>query len=152
MGPYDVPDFDAIADALAARFAPGQLTAPTGYLTIRVATAKTPNQLPPLPCVLVFPDSGTFTTGNGTRLGNHSFLVRFYYNQIGDMARDVEACRDWLTVLADQLRTSVQLGGTVSYCRLDTWKIGQLSYGGVDYSGIEFGVAIETAEGWAATA
>jgi hypothetical protein len=147
-----VPDFDAIADALAARFAPGQLTAPTGYLTIRVATAKTPNQLPPLPCVLVFPDAGTFETGNGTRIGHHTFLVRFYYSQIGDFARDVEACRDWLTVLADQLRASVQLSGTVTRASLDSWKIGQFGYGGNEYSGIEFGIGIVTTEGWAAVA
>ena len=145
-----MPDFDAIADALAARFAAGQLTAPTGYLTIRVATAKTPNQLPPLPCVLVFPDAGEFETANGTRLGTHTFLVRFYYNQIGDMARDVEACRDWLTVLVDQLRTSVELGGTVVYARLDKWRIGQMSYAGADYSGVEMTVTIATSEGWAA--
>ena len=147
-----MPDFDAIADALAARFAPAQVTAPTGYLTIRVATAKTPNHLPPLPCVLVFPDAGTFRTGNGTRIGDATFLVRFYYSQIGDLARDVAACRAWLTVLADQLKVSVQLGGTVTTARVDTWKIGQMSYAGLDYSGIEFGVTIVTTEGWAAFA
>jgi hypothetical protein len=147
-----MPDFDAISAALAARYAAGAMTAPTGYDPIRVATADLPGQMTPLPTVLVFPDHGDFRAGNGTRLGGHDFLVRFYYSQIGDITRDMVALRKWLTVLADQHRDAVQLGGLVTLVTTMSWRIGQMAYAGMDYSGIEFGVHVVTDEGWAATA
>jgi hypothetical protein len=148
-----MPDFDAIAVALAARYAPAQVTPPTGgYDNIRLSTADLPGQMTPLPTVLIFPDNGDFQTGNGTRTGGQEWLVRFYYNQIGDITRDMVALRKWLTVLVDQLRISAQLGGIVTVARVMTWKIGQMAYAGADYSGIELGVHIVADEPWAAVA
>lgn len=145
-------DWAAIAAAVATRYTAAQMTAPTGYRAIRTSTHKLPNQMPPLPCVLVFPDSGDFRVGNGTRLGAHRFIVRFYYDQTGDLPRATEALLAWLTVLADQHKAGVQLGGLVDTVSTIEWKIGALSYAGVDYVGIEFGLEIVTSEAWAATA
>lgn len=147
-----MPDFDAVAIAVAARYSAAQLTAPTGYTTIRVATADLPGQMVPLPAVIVFTDNGSFDAGNGTRLGVHDFIVRFYYSQIGDPTRDEVALRKWLSVLVDQHKTSVQLGGTVVSSRTMTWKIGQMNYAGIEYSGIELSVRVVTSESWLASA
>lgn len=145
-------DFGAIASALAARFAAGAMTAPTGYRAIRMATHQLPNQMPPLPCVLVFPDSGEWRTGMGTRQGGHGFTVRFYYDQVGDLTRAQTGLLAWLSVLADQLKGAVQLGGTVTRASIDSWSMGTMTYGGVDYTGIEFKVHVVTDEAWSATA
>lgn len=147
-----MPDFDAIAIAIAARYDASQMTAPVGYTAIRSATANPPNAMPALPAVIVFQDNGSFDSGNGTRFGTAEYLVRFYFNQIGDLARDEVALRKWLTVLADQHRTSVQLGGLVVTIKTNSWRPGMLHYAGVDYSGIEFGVSVQTSEGWTVSA
>lgn len=142
----------AVAAALAGRFAPGTMTAPTGYDAVRSSTSRLPNQLSPTPCVLIFPDSGEFDTGNGTRLGVQKWLVRFYYDQTGDLERGTAALLAWLDVLTDQLRDSVQLGGIVTRATVDGWKSGTLTYAGVDYFGIELAVTTVTTQGWAAVA
>lgn len=128
------------------------MTAPAGYSAIRLSTAEAPNQLPPLPCVLVFADNGTFDSGNGTRLGVHDFIVRFYLSQSIDLPREMVGLQKWATVLFDQHLTSVQLGGTVVSTSLQTYRLGELTYAGDNYAGIEFGVRCVTSEGWAAVA
>lgn len=146
-------DIDAVATAIAGRFLPAQVTAPAGgYQNIRFSLADLPNELPPLPCVLVFPDSGEFQTGNGTRLGTHDFLVRFYYNQTIDLTRDMNALRKWTTILTDQLKVSAQLTGIVDRATVDGYQIGLLTYGGVTVSGVELRVHIVKSEAWAAVA
>jgi hypothetical protein len=140
------------AVALAARFSRSAMTAPTGFDAIRVATSRLPNQMYPTPCVLVFPDSGEFDTGNGTRMGVQKWLVRFYYDQTGDLERGSAALLAWLDVLTDQLRDSVQLGGIVTRATVDSWRSGTLTYANVDYFGIELAVTTVTTQGWAAVA
>ncbi len=145
-------DFDAIGTALAARFAPAQVTPPATYTNVRSATADIPNQLSALPCVVVFPESGEFRTGNGSRLGDHDFLVRFYYASTLDLTRDANALRKWATVLVDQLRLSVQLGGAVDRATVDAWTMGLQTYAGTTYSGIELRVHVVKSEAWVAVA
>jgi hypothetical protein len=149
-----MPDFDAINTALVARFSAAQVTAPAGgYDTIRTATGDLPGQMTPLPTVLVFPVSGTYDQkAAGKRDSTNMFTVRFYYNQTGDAERDFVALRKWLDVLSDQLRASVQLGGLtwssgtrqgeVTRAKVDSWKIGTLTYANVQYSGIELEVSV----------
>ena len=149
-----MPDFDAINTALVARFSAAQVTAPAGgYDTIRVATGDLPGQMTPLPTVLVFPTSGIYDQkAAGKRDSTNMFTVRFYYNQTGDAERDFMALRKWLDVLSDQLRASVQLGGLtwtsgvrqgeVTRAKVDSAKVGILTYAGLQYSGIEFNVSV----------
>lgn len=144
--------FAQIAAAIAGRFAPGVVTPPTGYRNIRVSTHALPNQLPPTPCVLVFPENGTFTTGNGTRSGTQSWRVRFYFDQAQDLTRQSVALLDWLEVLTGQLRTTVTLGSTVDTARVDGWSTGLLTYADQPYAGIELTVTTVSSEGWSATA
>jgi hypothetical protein len=147
-----MPDLYAIANALAARYASGVVTPPAGYQNIRKATAAPPQAMTTRPAVIVFPDTGEFSYFAGKRDSGHDFIVRFYFNEAGDLARDQVALLKWATVLVDQLRLSTQLGGTVTVARCDTWKIGYLTYGGKDYSGVELGVHVVVNEAWAAVA
>lgn len=146
-------DFDSITVALAARFAPGLVTPPVGYTNVRVSTGNLPQKITVLPAVLVFPVNGVFETSGGDRQGLHEFAVRFYYSMGLDIARDMVALRKWLTVLSDQLRGAVQLGGTaaVDYARVDAWTIGKMAYANDEFNGIELTVHIHTSIGWAAT-
>lgn len=148
-------DYNAIAVALAARFAPAQVTAPATLHNIRLSTADIPNQLPgALPVVLVFPVEGTIETGGGTSLDSSTWFVRFYYAQTGDLKRDSVALRKWLTVLVGQLRTSVQLGGLtgVKTVKVSGWRLVILEYQGQFYSGIELTVDVRAEKTWLAVA
>lgn len=148
-----MPDFDAMGVALAARFTSAVVTAPAGgYQAIRLSTNYLPNQMPPLPCVLVFPDQGDFVTGNGKRESGSEWLVRFYFAQTGTLEKNYKALQKWLTVLVDATKGAVQLGGIVELALITGFKIGTFSYGGNDYDGIELSVHIETHESWLATA
>lgn len=149
-----MPDFEAINAALVTRFSAAQMAAPAGgYDPVRVATGDLPGQMTPLPTVLVFPDSGTFDQrAAGKRDSVNMFTVRFYYNQTGDAERDFPGLRAWLGILSDQLRASIQLGGLtwtsgvrqgeVTRAMVTGWKIGVLTYAGVQYSGIELSVSV----------
>jgi hypothetical protein len=147
--PFGV-NFDAITTAIAARFAAAQVTPPTGLTNVRSSTGDGANNLSALPSVIVTPVSGAFDTGNGTRTAAHEFVVRFYLAQyaLGDVSRDLPRLRQWLTVLVDQLRASVQLGGTVTRAVITSWRLGVLTYAGSDYSGLEIGVRVVTDESW----
>lgn len=146
-------DFAAIAVALAARFAPGTVSPPAGgYRAMRTSTHALPTQLPPMPCTLVFPESGDFATGNGTRTGTQEWTVRFYYDLAGDLTRQSVALLAWLGVLVDQLRAAVSLSGTVTRATVDGWSVGILTYADQQYAGIELRVSTVTTEGWSATA
>ena len=152
-GTGQITGYSAIAQALALRFDAAQMTAPTGYDPVRLSTYQPAEDLPPLPCVLVFaPTEITFTSGNGTRHQGQDWTVRLYYDQAGDLARQAAALLAWLGVFVDQLRDSVQLGGLVTSAVLTRAKSGYLTYAGADYAGIEGTVRITTDEGWSATA
>jgi hypothetical protein len=143
-----MPAFDTITVALAARFGPGTTTPPTGYDPITISTGYLPDQLLPTPCVLVTIDQGTFNHSAGKRDGVGRWIVRFYFNQIGDLERDMAALLAWGTVLVDQLKLAAQLAGIVTQAKVMTWKFGTLPYAGINYSGIELGVDINTNDAW----
>jgi hypothetical protein len=146
-------DFDAQAVALAARFAPAAVTPPAGgYLNIRSSSPYPTAALGPLPCVLVLPDTGDFVSGNGKREGSLDWKVRFYFSQTGTPEKDMKALLKWLTVLVDQLKAAVQLGGTVDLALVMGYMVGKLTFGDQDYSGIELTVHTEVHEAWLATA
>ena len=151
-----MPDFDAIAVALAARFAAAQITPPTGgYVNVRASLPYPPAAMVPLPAVFVVPAEGSFPlAGNGIRRGEHDFTVRFYFAQTGTPEKDIKALLKWLTVLVDQLKASVMLGGLagVGPVQVSDWRIGKLTFGDQDYSGIELSVQVVTNEAWAVTA
>jgi hypothetical protein len=146
-------DLDGIAGAIAARYAAGQLTAPTGYATIRSSTANPPGAIGPTPAVVVSISDGAFPIeNNGTRVGEQRWFVRFYLDQSSDLERAEPALRKWLSVLLYQHQSGIQLGGLVVIVRIESFKVGILPYGGVDYTGIELAVHTATSEAWSPTA
>jgi hypothetical protein len=148
-----VPDFDAINTALVARFAAAAITPPTGYDNVKIATGDLPTGMLPLPAVLVYPpEEGAFRGFPGKRDSTHQIIVRFYYNQTGDLERDSAALRKWLTVLVDQLKLSTQLGGIVTKASIDSYRTGTFVYATLDYTGIELTVSVLVNEAWAAVA
>jgi len=146
-----MPDFDAINTALVARFAASAITPPTGYDNVKIATGDLPTGMLPLPAVLVFPETGSFTYTN-KRDSIHEYVVRFYYNQNGDLERDTAALRKWLTVLVDQLKISTQLGGIVTMATVISYTVGVFDYTPAQYTGIELTVSVLVNEAWAAVA
>lgn len=145
-------DLDAIATALATRFDGPAVTPPAGESDPRSSSANAPNELGALPCVVVFADAGGYRTGNGTRIGVHTFPVRFYLSETMDIERESARLRTWATVLQDQLRTSVTLSGTCDRATVQSYQLGILRYAGRSYAGVELRVEVETTEGWAASA
>jgi len=150
------PDYDAIATALALRFANGVTTpaAPGGEADVRVgsATANIPNAMLPLPAVLVFTESGTFPTqGGGTRIGVSRFRVRFYLVLASDEGRTEARLRKWLTVLVQRCKAATSLSGTVDRAKVAEWRLGVIGFADERYDGIELMVDVTHSEGWAAS-
>lgn len=150
-------DVGAIAEALAARYTAGALPAtPAGADGIRSSSANIPNQLPARPCVLVFPDQGALDAGGGIRIGQLTWFVRLYYDEVGggDLERDSDELRDWLSLFLDQHKAQVHLGlaATVQATRTTGYRLGVLRFAGVDYTGLELRVETITTEPWDATA
>jgi hypothetical protein len=151
-----MPDFDAVAIAIAHRFDPGVATppAPAGEQDIREATANLPDALGPLPAVLVFTESGAFAGSGGggqTRIGVHTFRARLYLELGTDLARDEVRLRKWATVLVDRLKASVELGGVVKRAAVVEWSMGSMTYELDEYSGVEVVIEATTSEAWAAS-
>lgn len=145
-------DVDAMATAIAARYAPGVLTPPAGLVDIRQATADLPGSITKVPVVLVFVEEGAFRVGGGTRLGSHRWIARFYFGVTRNLERELNACRKWLKPLLDAHLVAIQLGGLVEVVRTDSYRIGQMDYAGRTYTGIELGIGLTTSEAWTPTA
>jgi hypothetical protein len=106
-------DYKALADALAARFAPGVVTPPSGYPNIRASTAQAPNAIPATPYVIVWQESGDLTFEPGRLLGEHEMPVVLYLDKAsGDVPRQLAALESWLGVLIGQFQTTNKLGIT----------------------------------------
>lgn len=143
---------DTIAAAIAERYTAANMAAPGGLPPVRGSTADLPNAMGALPRVLVFVDSGTLQAGNGTRLGNHRFLVRFYLARRRDLPRESARIRTWLPTLLGQHQAGVQLGGLVAHVYLERYQAGVLPYAGIDYAGVELAVVAVTSIPWPVTA
>jgi hypothetical protein len=142
-------DMKAIADALAARYAPGVVTPPTGYPNIVAATANPPNALLQTPYVVVWPQSGDLIYNPGQRKGEHEFMVNFYYARSeGDIPRESAALNSWLGVLLDRLHGQMQLGLSTVVMKAMTmsWSIGALTYAGTVFDGITLTDHVWTAD------
>jgi hypothetical protein len=135
-----------IADALAARFAPGLVTPPAGRKNITAATARPPNAIPNTPYVVAWADSGEVTFPPGQMQGEHEFKVTFYYSKSeADIPREYAALLDWVGVLLARLAGQTQLGVTgVKKAIPMRWEIGTAIYAGVTYEAIIITVHVWT--------
>jgi len=130
-------DMLAVADGLAARYA--SLTSGTaipGGTAIRGSTARTPNNIPATPYVVVeLPESEVTVEQQGSRRIEHSFDVYFLHSRAtGDIARDKLAMLVWLGRLIDALHGDMNLSVTgVMKSRLLSWTPEVVTYAGDEY-------------------
>jgi hypothetical protein len=137
-----------IADALAARYAPGLVTPPAGLKNITASTARPPNNIPNTPFVIVWSQEGDLTYLAGQRDSEITLNVCFYYSKAeGDTPREYVALQSWVGVLLDCTHGQMQLGVTgVKKAIPLKWEIGTLIYAGVTYEAITIGVRVWTQE------
>jgi hypothetical protein len=137
-----------IADNLAARYAPGLVTPPTGLKNITAATARPPNNLPNTPFVIAWADSGDVTFTPGMMAGEHEFKVCFYYSKSeADIPREYASLLAWVGVLLARISGQMQLGivGVLKAIPMK-WEIGTLVYAGTTYEAITLTVHVWTQE------
>jgi hypothetical protein len=136
-----------IADALAARYAPGLVTPPTGRKNITAATARPPNAIPNAPFVVAWAESGDVTFPPGQMKGEHEFKVAFYYAKSeGDVAREYAALLDWVGILLVRLAGQTTLGVTgVMKAIPIRWEIGTATYAA---SSVNFDAILITVHVW----
>lgn len=141
----------AIAQALAARFAPGTMTVPTGLVDVVSSTGVLPPAIGATPAVLIFPPEETFSYSPGTRTARQQWRAVFYYAQTGDIGAALTDLYQWRDVLVERLVGNVQLGqsgsGGVAYAALAGARTGRLTYNEAEYVGIEMAISVALAEG-----
>ncbi len=143
-------DVQAIAQALAARFAPANVTPPSGLQNIRVSTEYLPDFIGAPPTVLVFPPEETFAYTPGSRQSVQDWPIRFYEAQVTGPGRTVDRLYRWRSVLIGQLLDQTQLGESadgVAWVGIVAARIGTLTYGDVEFQGIEMVARVRLAEG-----
>lgn len=148
-------DVAAIASALAARFNSSNLTAPSGYSAVALATHQLPNAITTTPTVLVFPPeiSSEYPTGH-KRSSNLIFPVRFYVAMTSDRPRAVAALYAWQSVLLDQLEAKYDLGlsaSSVTHAVVLSSTGGTGEYGDQEYAIVELEVGVHVEEGFSPT-
>lgn len=143
-------DVQAIAQALAARFAPANVTPPSGLQNIRVSTEYLPDFIGAPPTVLVFPPEEQFSYTPGSRQSVQDWPIRFYEAQVTGPGRTVDRLYRWRSVLIGQLLDQTQLGESadgVAWVGIVAARIGTLTYGDVEFQGIEMVARVRLAEG-----
>ena len=146
-----------IADALAARYASGTLTPPSGYSAVRVSTARLPNAIPLSPWVLVMPPSGEVVISSSQEVTLDYRVLFHYAKNTGDVARDMVGMLSWLGILLTATfgQTSLGLSATqyVKSALPGAFRFTVETYGGDEYYGWEITVTVILRDlGWTFTA
>lgn len=140
-------DFDAIAAAIATRFAAAAITPPSGEDDIALSTSDLPDAIADVPTVLVLPpdpDGIEFNYHPQAVSGTARYPVRFYLWRVGDEPRRMSLTKKWLNVLYAQLFGQVMLGlsAYVTTAVVDEMGVGRVKYGGIEYQAITLSVAV----------
>jgi hypothetical protein len=148
-------DLTAVGNAIAVRFGPTIVSAPTNETNIRQSTASLPATIADEPVVFVFPPTLTFSYGPSLRNAAAAYPVRFYlYKSTRDTPYNSDLINKWMTALYATMDGQAQLGLS-SYVNMATMgdvTPGQLSYNGVDYHGLSWTVNVGLSEGLSAQA
>lgn len=110
--------FKAACDALAARFAPGTITTPSGAVAMRHAYGQMPKNVAAVPCVLVEPINGqVFADSDRWRHEMDVDVLFLLSKRPGDPARVETQRQIWLPTLlaATEAQLKLGLGGQVGW-------------------------------------
>ena len=147
-------DFEAICDAIAARYAPGTLATPSGAQAMRASYGQAPHSMPATPAVVVRPRDGEVILGSGQVMGQHNIDVEFFLSKApGDIERVETQRQKWLPYLLTATYGQLKLGlaGTVDKAIPMGWEFTELPYGGDSYYGIIVHLRVWTTETQALT-
>ena len=143
-----MPDFAAVADAIAARFL--GTTPPTGQPAIRAAYgAELPNAVTVVPCVLVYEPDDDWAAGMSSRHGTMTFPVYLVLAQ-SDQPRTSKALLDWRTALLTRLDGQQHLTAGVVQAVATKTGSGKLTYGEQEWSCVVLTVVVTIAEAMSA--
>jgi hypothetical protein len=123
-----------ILDALAARLE--AVTDPVGY-TLRKAYATPPENLPVVPCAVLFPGDDAITVGNSVRSTVLTVAIRIYLLPIPrmeDKYRDLYTWRSWLRTAFDG---AVTISGNAVQVAVTATRLGTDTYADQDYLTVE---------------
>jgi len=122
---------------LAAKFAPGTISTPSGASAMRFAFADTPKSIPATPAVYVEGVDGEIVFGSGEWTVTNHLIVNFLLaKKPGDPER-VDAQRDrWLTTLLQAAFSDIDLGATVKSALPVRWEYAEIDMGADLYDGI----------------
>ena len=123
-----------ILDALAARLEAA--TDPAGY-TLRKAYATPPENLPVVPCAVLFPGDDSITVGNGNRSTVLTVPIRIYLlpvPRMDDKYRDLYTWRSWLRTVFDG---AVTISGNAVQVAVTATRLGTDTYADQDYLTVE---------------
>jgi hypothetical protein len=126
----DLTILDAIADQLAS------VNPPAGY-TLRKVYATPPENLPVVPCIVLFPGDDSITIGNGNRTTVLTVAVRLYLLPIPrmeDKYRDLYTWRAWLRTAFDG---AVTISGNAAQVAVTSTTLGTDTYADQDYLTVE---------------
>jgi len=140
----------AIADAIAARFL--LTTPPSGQESIKVATARLPENVTVFPTFVVLPPQVTDIDYLPSRkrvlpLVYPSLLLLARYD---GSPRRAQALHDWVTVSYGQLAGQMQLGlsSYVAYAWVTGFDAGAWTYAKEEYDGIRYLVRVQISESY----
>lgn len=130
----------SICDAIAARYAPGTISTPSGAEAMRNSYGQSPHSMPNTPAVVVQPQTGEAVPGSGTWDVTHQVDVEFYLSKSpGDVARVEKQRQLWLPTLLEAVLGQMQLGlgsDGVKSALPTGYEFTTLDYGGDIYDGI----------------
>lgn len=136
-------DLKAICDALAARYAPGTMSTPTGAAAIRSASGRHPKDVVTVPMAYVDVENGDLIANPGQWKHEISLdLVFVLSKRPGDPVRVDEQRQRWLPSLlaATQAQMKLGLGGASGYT-VDKaipagWEFTEETIGATEYDSI----------------
>lgn len=128
----------AIADAIALKYAPGTLTTPSGQDAIRRVFSQAPNNIPEFPSIIVAPMHGKVVEGAQTWDLRASIEVQLYVGAMsGDLPRMDATRQAYLNTMLRAVVGSQSLGlSYVKSCMPVTWEFRTLEYAGAEYLGL----------------
>ena len=145
--------FYTVAQAIAVRFGPTVVSAPSGEDNIAQSTAALPDVISDEPTVLVFPPEVQFGYGPSLRKAVATYPVRFYLWNVRDKPRNAALVMNWISALYASIDGQAHLGlsSYVNTATLGTVTPGTLTYGGTEFYGLELSVEVTLSEGLSAT-